>query len=265
MRNQKIGFFDSGLGGLSIMSAARAELPNEDFVYIADCDFAPYGDQSSEYIFNRSRIITQYLLEVEKVKAVVIACNTATAHAADPLREAFPHAIIVGVEPAIKPAVEASQTKVIGMIATQSTAMSERYLSQVSRYSHQARIISQGCPGLCECVERGEFNTDQTRALLQHYLTPILKEGIDGLVLGCTHYPFLAQAIHSITGPALKLYEPGQAVARHLKTRLHEADALSNKKAPGTECFMVSGLTDERRALCRQLWAQAQDFKPFLL
>ena len=155
--HQSIGFFDSGWGGLSILKTARKVLPHENFIYVADCGFAPYGDRSHDFIVERARKIASFLLETKQVKALVIACNTATAEAIDSLRQQWPQAIIIGVEPAVKAAVTLSKNKRIGMISTTRTAQSERYHRLLERFGHNATIISQGCPGLMECVEAGEF------------------------------------------------------------------------------------------------------------
>ena len=253
MDNAAIGFFDSGWGGLSIMKAAREVLPHEDFVYIADCGHAPYGDQSHEFIVERARAITDFLIHKQRVKAIVIACNTATAEAANKLRALYPNFPIIGVEPAIKPAVEQSQTKVVGMISTTRTATSVRYQELLARWAGPVQVISTGCPGLMECVERGELDTPDTLALLHHYLDPMIAARIDGLVLGCTHYPFLADTIDSITQGKIRLYEPGLAVARHLQNRLASLDALTTKKTSGEEIFYVSNLTEARKAVAEHL------------
>lgn len=260
MDNAAIGFFDSGWGGLSIMKAAREVLPHEDFVYVADCGHAPYGDQTHEYILERSRAITDFLIHEQHVKAIVIACNTATAEAANKLRALYPNFPIIGVEPAIKPAVEQSLTKVVGMISTTRTATSVRYQELLARWAGDVQVISTGCPGLMECVERGQLQTPETLALLHHYLDPMLAARIDGLVLGCTHYPFLTEAINSITDGKVRLFEPGLAVARHLQQRLADLDALTTKKTSGEEIFFVSDLTPERETVAKHLMPGIRHF-----
>ncbi|MBR5458123.1 MAG: glutamate racemase [Burkholderiaceae bacterium] len=260
MNHAAIGFFDSGWGGLSIMKAAREVLPHEDFVYVADCGHAPYGDRTHEYIVERSRAITEFLMHEQHVKAIVIACNTATAEAANKLRSLYPNFPIIGVEPAIKPAVEQSQTNVVGMISTTRTATSTRYHELLARWRGNAQVISTGCPGLMECVERGKLMAPETLKLLHHYLDPMLAAGIDGLVLGCTHYPFLSDAINSITEGRVRLYEPGLAVARHLRDRLADINALTTKKTPGQEVFFVSDLNDERQKVAQALMPGITDF-----
>lgn len=261
MNNAAIGFFDSGWGGLSIMKAARVVLPHEDFVYVADCGHAPYGDRSHEYIVERSRAITDFLIHEQGVKAIVIACNTATAEAANKLRSLYPNFPIIGVEPAIKPAVENSRTNVVGMISTTRTATSVRYQELLARWGGNAQVISTGCPGLMECVEHGDLMAESTIKLLHHYLDPMIAAGIDGLVLGCTHYPFLSDAIDSITDGKIRLYEPGMAVARHLQNRLSDIDALTTKKTSGEEIFFVSDLNEERQKIAQALMPGITQFR----
>lgn len=259
-----IGFFDSGWGGLSIMKTAREMLPLEDFIYVADCGYAPYGDQTHEFIVERARKIASFLFDEKQVKALVIACNTATAEAIDTLRQERPESIIIGVEPAIKPAVSLSKNKCIGMISTTRTAHSARYLSLVKRFGHNARILSVGCPGLMDCVEAGEFETEATQKLLHRYLDNLIKAGIDTLVLGCTHYPFLTSCIRSIVGPEVLIYEPSPAVAKHLKDRLHAAHALSENQE-GKEIFYVSGFNEQRKSVAVRLWGSATLFKNLIV
>lgn len=260
MDKAAVGFFDSGWGGLSIMKAAREVLPNEDFIYVADCGHAPYGDQTHEYIVERSRSIADFLIREQRVKAIVIACNTATAEAAGKLRALYPNFPIIGVEPAIKPAVEQTKTNVVGMISTTRTATSVRYQELLARWAGNVQVISTGCPGLMECVERGELMASETIKLLHHYIDPMLAANIDGLVLGCTHYPFLSEAIDSITEGKVRLYEPGLAVARHLQGRLEGLGALTTKKTPGEEIFFVSDLNDDRIRVAQALMPGIKNF-----
>lgn len=259
-QNQPIGFFDSGWGGLSIMKTARQILPSEDFIYVADCANAPYGDRTHEFIVDRARKIARFLFESQEIKALVIACNTATAEAIDTLRKELPQAPIVGVEPAIKPAVALSKKHCIGMISTTRTASSDRYRQLLKRYGQNSHILSTGCPGLMDCVEAGEFNTATTRELLHRYLDPMLEAGIDTLVLGCTHYPFLSDTIASIVGPEVTLYEPSLAVSRRLQTLLKDAQALRENHT-GKECFYVSGLNEQRKSVACRLWGNATLFE----
>lgn len=260
MQDQAIGFFDSGWGGLSIFNAAREALPHENFIYVADCGHAPYGDQTHSYIVERALKIADFLFNHNRVKALVIACNTATVEAIKTLRETYPDKIILGVEPAIKPAVEHSKTHCVGMISTTRTAHSARYQELLKAFAADATVYSQGCPGLMECVERGELETPATIELLHTYLDPMIEGRIDALVLGCTHYPFLMPAIRSIVGEGVAFYEPGPAVAKHLKHQLDNAHYLTARKALGDDAFYVSDLTEERKIVAKSLTPSATTF-----
>lgn len=266
-----VGVLDSGLGGLSVLSALRRHLPDENFVYCADSGNAPWGEKSPEFIIERCRDICRYLIEVHGAKCIVLACNTATAFAADVLRRELTLPI-VGIEPAVKPAAAASRTHAIGMIATRRTVGSRRYRSLVERFCRDVDVVTVAGVGLMECVERGEFDTPETVALLEKYLLPLRAHRIDKLVLGCTHYPFLAPAMRAILGPDVELIEPGAAVAAVTRTRLaarmilhpaagacggQKATAGGNAKASAPwERFFVRGLAAHRDVLLR-LWPQA--------
>lgn len=235
-----IGVLDSGLGGLSVLKALLKELPSERFLYCADCANAPWGDKSEAFIVNRTRTIIRFLM-TQGVKAVVLACNTATATAADVLRGelALP---IIGIEPAVKPAAARTRSGVIGVLATRRTVQSARYRSLLSRFAQNVRVVSVAAPGLMECVEKGEFSTPSTRRLLEGYLEPIRQAGADELVLGCTHYPFLSELISQIMGPNVELLEPGRPVALVTRSRLAALDLLNAQSPKSSACaYFVSG------------------------
>ena len=251
-----IGVLDSGLGGLSVLEALRARLPYEDFLYCADCGHAPWGDKTQTYIQERCRAIVGFMLE-HHAKAIVIACNTATAMAADDLRSYVPVPVI-GIEPAVKPAVKDSARHCVGVLATTRTITSPRYASLLSRFAGSSHVISQAAPGLMECVEAGDFDTPSTRALIHKYLDPMLEAGIDTLVLGCTHYPFLRDAIKECAGNhPLTIIEPGPAVAAVCADRLAERQALAAPDTLGREVFYVSNHSRHAPVLAR-LWPRAQ-------
>ncbi len=251
-----IGVLDSGLGGLSVLSSLRQTLPLEDFVYCADCGNAPWGEKSGEFVIERCRDICRFLIDVHRVKCIVLACNTATAIAADVLRRELTLPI-VGIEPAVKPAVTASRTHSVGVIATRGTIESDRYKSLLERFAQNAKVISVGATGLMECVEKGDFTGSETRALLEKYLLPMKAQGIDKLVLGCTHYPFLTEAIAEILGPTVELIEPGKAVAAVTQKRLAAHMILRETNPLPQETFFVRGLADHSRVL-QLLWPRAQ-------
>lgn len=251
-----IGVLDSGLGGLSVLKALRDELPYEQFVYCADCAHAPWGEKSEEYIVERTRTIVHFLLEQE-VKAVVLACNTATAAAADTLRQELSIPII-GIEPAVKPAAAKSRTGVIGVLATRRTVESSRYRGLLERFASGSRVISVAASGLMECVERGDFTGKATIDLLEHYLKPIRAAGADKLVLGCTHYPFLSESIRSIMGSNVELLEPGKPVALVTRKRLADLGLLNPVSTDTNPCrYFVAGAREHSETL-KLLEPQAQ-------
>ncbi|HSG03499.1 MAG TPA: glutamate racemase [Marinobacterium sp.] len=225
-----VGVFDSGVGGLSILRAIRDELPNESLVYYADTAYAPYGDRFDDEIIRRSRQVTQHLLELG-CKAIVVACNTATAAAIAQLRAEF-NLPIVGVEPGIKPAVERSPTKRVGILATSYTLRSAKFQSLVERFGTRAQLTVQACPGLVETIELPGDHSLRLESLLEVYLKPMKDAHIDTLVLGCTHYSFLVSAISRRLGKGVEILDTPAAVARELHRRLAVESLLV--KASGT-------------------------------
>src|SRR5512135_3634561 len=213
-----IGVFDSGVGGLSVLRHIRRTLPDERLIYVADSGHVPYGDKSPEYIEQRSLALTRFLVE-QGADAIVIACNTATAAAAAALRSRF-SIPIVAMEPAVKPAVAATRSGVVGVLATIGTLESARFAALLERYAGEVESITQGCPGLVEQVELGELHSARTRELVERYTAPLLRRGADTLILGCTHYPFLAPLIREVVGEGVALIDTGAAVARQLQRRI---------------------------------------------
>ena len=227
-----VGIFDSGVGGLSVLRHIRAQLPHEHLLYFADSGFAPYGGKPESVVAERVLAVGSFLVE-QGVKAVVVACNTATVAAIARLRERFPELIIVGVEPGLKPAAAATRSGTVGVIATERTLAGAKFLQlrdQVSAATG-ARFLLQPCPGLVDQIELGELNSDVTDALLARFVVPLLDAGADTLVLGCTHYPLVQASIERViarsTERAVTLVDTGEAVARHL-ARLLAAAGLAN-------------------------------------
>jgi len=247
-----IGVFDSGVGGLSVLHEIRRELPAEDLLYVADSGHAPYGDKSQEVIAGRSLAITRHLVDAG-AKAVVVACNTATAAAVSVLRARYALPIIA-MEPAVKPAVARTRSGVVGVLATSQTAASHRFVQLLGRFNAGAEVLVQPCPGLVERVEAGDLDGETTRALLADYLTPLLEQGADTLVLGCTHYPLLTPLIQDLAGPEVVIMSAGAAVARQVRRRLEEADLLALAPGTGTERFWTSGHPDPASGLIGRLW-----------
>jgi glutamate racemase len=245
--NAPIGVFDSGIGGLSILKALRAELPHESFVYIADSDNAPYGEKGDDFVIARSRALTHTLLEDYGVKALVVACNTATAAAVKLLRAEFPNLPLVGVEPALKPAVLLSQTKRIGVMATRGTLESAKFAALKASLADQAEFIVQPCDGLAAAIE--QQNTPKIIALLAIYTPEMQRYGqfgtkngqIDTLVLGCTHYPFISDLLRVHTGPNVHYIDTGAPVARQTRRLLEAAGTLNNSTDLGDLQLFTTG------------------------
>lgn len=255
-----IGVFDSGVGGLSVLRHIRALLPGEDLLYVADSGHAPYGDKSPDWIRHRSIELAGWLTG-RGAKAIVIACNTATAAAAGALRARHAEPVI-GMEPAVKPAAAASRSGVVGVLATVGTLNSAQFAGLLDRFAGGIEVVTQPCPGLVECVERGELDTPATRALVARYVEPLLARGADTIVLGCTHYPFLAPLIAEAAGPRIALIETGAAVARQLERRLHENAIAVERSARGREAFCASGDVELVARVMRRLWAEEVRVEP---
>lgn len=247
-----IGVFDSGVGGLSVLHEIRKTLPAEDLLYVADSGHAPYGDKSQQFIEARSIAITEFLLS-QNAKAIVVACNTATGAAVATLRAKFMMPI-VAMEPAVKPAAEKTLSGIVGVMATSRTLVSDNFVRLFARYGEEAKILGQACPGLVEQVEAGDLSGGKTRSLVEGYLLPLLDQGADTIVLGCTHYPFLAPLIREIAGTEVAVIDSAEAVARQLRRRLEVADLLADADRKGSECFWTSGSLEKSRSLVAQLW-----------
>ncbi len=247
-----IGVFDSGVGGLSLLRCIREELPGEDFIYVADSGYAPYGDKPGGYIERRSFAITEFLVE-QKAKAIVVACNTATAAAIAKLRTAFDLPII-GMEPGVKPAIAASQCKTVGIMATAETLKSEKFRLLTDRFCSDCNIVTQACPGLVERVEQDDLTGSKTVELVEKYVDALLSKGADIIVLGCTHYLFLAELISEVAGKDVKVTDTGVAVAREVHRRLKEAGIKSGENKIGSESFYTSGDIDKTGRIIRRLW-----------
>ena len=239
MSTQPIGVFDSGVGGLSILRALRAELPHEDFIYLADSAHAPYGERDDAHVIGRARALTQDLLE-RGAKSVVVACNTATAAAIHLLRAEYPGLPIGGVEPALKPAVLASRTRRIGVMATRGTLASAKFGALLDSLKDQATFVLQPCDGLAEAVEQHMVRGDTT-AVTQLCATHAQAMGafgtaegqIDTLVLGCTHYPFAYQQLRAQVGPQVRMMDTGEPVARRTRRLLQEPGLLNASQSAG--------------------------------
>ncbi len=251
--NAPIGVFDSGVGGLSVLREIRLRLPRESLLYLADSGHVPYGEKSPEFIRERCRSIAAFLLG-QGAKALVLACNTATAAGIAELRERYPQIPLVGMEPAVKPAARATRSGVVGVLATTGTLKSARFAALLDRFASDVRVITQPCPGLVECIEAGELSSPKTRALLATFVQPLLDQGCDTLILGCTHYPFIKPLLAEMVPPAVTLVDTGAAVARQLETILMERNQLAGSE-PGTR-FWSSGEPRRLAQVLPLLWGE---------
>lgn len=252
--NQPVGVFDSGVGGLSVLREIHLLLPNEDLIYVADSAHAPYGDKPKEFILERSTAIVEFFLS-HGVKAIVVACNTATAAAVKELRSIY-HLPMVAMEPAVKPASEQTQTGVVGVLATSRTINSNNFRILFARFAEQANIIPQACPGLVDQVEQGDLDGPETRALVAQYVEPLLQQNTDVLVLGCTHYPFLKPVIQDIAGAGVKVIDSGAAIARRLHSLLNHHGLLTEAERLGSVSFYSSADNGEADGVISALWGK---------
>lgn len=234
-----IGIFDSGVGGLSVLRHIHAALPGERLLYFADSGYAPYGERSDDDIVARSLAIAGFLMD-QGIKALVVACNTATAAAIVAIRARWPALLVVGIEPGLKPAALHTRSGKVGVLATRSTLASAR----LARLQHEVeeieraqpvQFLPQACVGLVDLIEKGELYSPATMQLLERYLAPLLAQGVDTLVLGCTHYPFVREAIEAscrrLAGSVPTIIDTGEAVTRQLQRLLLARQALAEGKA----------------------------------
>jgi len=233
-----IGVFDSGVGGLSILDEALRQLPQHNFIYLADSANVPYGEKSSEWIAARSLTLCNYLAS-NGCDAIVVACNTATAEAIKQIRETLPIPII-GVEPGIKPAAMQSQNNIVGVLATEATLKSDKFNSLLNTLPSDCQFIKQAGAGLVPLIESGNADSEETLELLAKHLEPIQDAGADTLVLGCTHYPFLRKSIRKLLGESITLIDTSDAVVRQLKRQLEPLQNNSSAQGFGSVLFLSS-------------------------
>lgn len=264
LAEQPIGIFDSGIGGLSVLRHIQAALPNEDLRYFADSGFAPYGEKPEEVVIRRSMAIARFLLDCH-CKALVIACNTATAAAIHLLRQTWPAIPIVGVEPGLKPAAAVTQSRIVGVLATERTLKSAKFnnLHRLLSQPGKVKFIMQPCPGLADLVEKNECRSAHAAELVQRYVRPLVEQGADTLVLGCTHYPFLREIIENTLAeagaPSTQIIDTGIAVARQL-VRLLDQSGL--KQAGKTSRSGVHAFTTGNPALLAEQFGQLLHIHP---
>ena len=248
-----IGIFDSGVGGLSVFREIRKLLPEESYIYYSDNAHCPYGEKSIEYIIDRARMITSFLIS-QGAEIIVVACNTATAASIATLREEYPVSFI-GMEPAVKPAVKSTRTGVIGVLATAGTLKADKYLHTREKFSEGIKIVEHIGQGFVELVEKGCLTGDEAESIVTASLKPLMDEGADRIVLGCTHYPFLAE---TIAKTAARLYpereteiiDPAPAVARHLMD-IMKTEALIHNEGFSIKLFSSGDDTVLKETFCR--------------
>jgi glutamate racemase len=246
-----IGLFDSGVGGLSVAAEIRRALPGEDLLYVADTAYCPYGDRPLDQVRERSLAVGRYLAEAG-AKLLVTACNTATGAALERLREALSIPVI-GLEPAVKTAAAVTQNRRVGVMATSGTLRSERFARLVRTHARGVEVVSQPCPGLADLIEEGHLEGERLAAQLEELTRPLRHAGVDTVVLGCTHYPFVKGPLARVFGPRVELVDSAPAIARRTEQLLREG-GLRNGSGPGGLQILTTG--DPRKVspvVCR-LW-----------
>ncbi|HET6992195.1 MAG TPA: glutamate racemase [Bacteroidia bacterium] len=238
-----IGVFDSGIGGVSVLRAIRELLPHEDLIYFGDSANLPYGEKSLEEIKKLSERVTEFLLE-KKSKIIVIACNTASAAALKYLRSVHPDVLFVGMEPAVKPAAEQTQSGVVGVIATTATFQGELFASVVERFAQNVKVLNQPCPGLVQQIEAGKLDSPDTEMMLRAWLQPMINQGIDTLVLACTHYPFVMPLLKKILGEKVRIIDPAPSIAKQVGKLLNEKGQANEGQEAGKVIYYTSGDTE---------------------
>jgi len=254
--NLPIGIFDSGVGGLSVLRAVREQMPNESIIYFGDQEHVPYGSRSMKQIQELSEGITNFLLK-QNAKIIVVACNTASAAALKYLRAKFPAVQFVGMEPAVKPAAEYTQTGKVGVLATPATFQGALYASVVERFANGVELLQSTCPGLVQEIEMGNLDGLAARRILQDALLPMLEKNIDTVVLGCTHYPFVIPLIQQIVGENVRVIDPAPAVARQAGRLLEVGRIRNQSESKGSVMFFTSGDPESLKSMLPMLLGES--------
>ena len=256
-----IGVYDSGVGGLSVLQAIHAQLPSENTIYFADQAKVPYGERPLEEVRQLAESVTRRLMQ-EGAKLIVIACNTASAAALKHLRALHPDFPFVGMEPAVKPAAEQTLSGKVSVLATPSTFHGELYASVVERFARDVKVYQATCPGLVRQIEKGYLETPKTRRILEEALKPMLLEGVDTLVMGCTHFPFVIPLIRKIAGEDVRVIDPAPAVARQVERVLEACNLLNSSGTLGKATFFTSGDPKKLQSILpRLIVIEAEVFK----
>lgn len=238
-KQQPIGVFDSGVGGLSVLRHLRAQLPAEQFIYLADQGHVPYGSRSAQEIIQFSQGITEFFLQLN-TKTIVVACNTASAAALSLLRQQF-DLPFVGMEPAVKPAAQQTKSGKVGILATGGTFASDRYARLTAKYARGVSVWEDPCVGLVPEIEAGRLDSPAVHRILQQALAPMLAAGVDTVVMGCTHYPFVLPLVEEIVGTAVTIIDPAPAVARQTGVVLSQHKLLADPSQTGDVRFITTG------------------------
>lgn len=252
-KDAPIGVMDSGMGGISVLREIVSIMPQENFVFYGDSANAPYGSRSTEEIFQLTSHVVEKLLE-QQVKAVVIACNTASSAAGKRLREAYPQLPIIAIEPALKPAVINCPGGRVVVLATEATLREEKFANLMEAWKDKAEIIKLPLPGLPEFVERGELDSPALREFLQGFFATLGDKPVDGVVLGCTHYPFVRKVIKELLGPQVKVFDGSAGTARQLRRRLYSRNLLTDRVEQGAIKWENSSEAQEMIELSKKLF-----------
>jgi glutamate racemase len=251
-----IGIFDSGVGGLSVLKAIRAQMPQEAIIYLGDQGHVPYGSRPFDEVQAFSEQITRFLL-ARGAKLIVVACNAASAAALQYLRQIFPQVSFIGMEPALKPAVEQTKSGVVGVLATPATFQGVLYASTVERFARGVTVLQDTCPGLVGQIEKGELDAPETESILRLALHPMLEQGIDTVVLGCTHYPFVIPLIERITGKNVRVIDPAPAVARQTGRLLASAGMRQPAGTKAAVAYYTTAAAESMQKLLPKLLGES--------
>lgn len=260
METDPIGIFDSGVGGVSVLQAIRRRLPHENLIYLADQAHVPYGQRGMEEVRAFSERITHYLLS-QGAKIIVVACNTASAAALQYLRQQFREVPFVGMEPAVKPAAESTRSRVVGVLATPATFQGALYASVVERFANGVTVLQHTCPGLVAQIEAGDLETDKTRSILEDALYPMIDGGIDTVVLGCTHYPFVIPVIQDIVGANVRVIDPAPAIARQVERVMDRYGLRRTVTNEGRVSYLTTGNPSRLQHILKILIMENTDVK----
>ena len=250
--SRPIGIFDSGVGGLSVLREVQNQYPTEDLIYLADQAHVPYGIRSKEEVLAYANGIVRFLLGKE-CKLIIVACNTASAVALAALREKYPDVPFVGMEPAVKPAAADTRSGVVGVLATPATFQGDLYASIVERFARGVKILQDTCPGLVEQIETGYIDDPKTRKILENALEPMLAEGVDEVVMGCTHYPFVIPIIQDIVGEGVRVIDPAPAIAKQAGRMLEDFDLMMSEENSAQYYYLTTGNPEKMSVMLKSL------------